>query len=243
MRRFTFYIFAAFFTFAVGCIIVFGLLYKENPKEVKTETKENLQIRLNENKTSTSLDYDLFKAQYENRFPKPVEKQIPFCEDKRILPIWNLIKNDEQFLGQGDKMFLEPNCSNMFKIFNFDLNKDGKKEIILRGDSPDLCSAVGNCGFWIFEKKGRNYRKILSSTDYTDVNEMGDQIEESKTKGYYDVLLKGHLSASDTSYEFFKFNGKKYKTSKSLVHACTVCVGDNPKWEFITWKEYENRNH
>ncbi len=124
MRRFTFYIFAAFFTFAIGCFVVFGLFWKEIPKEIKVETKVNSQILTTENKPSTSLYYDFFKSQYENRFPEPVERQEPFCKDKRILPVWNLIKKDEYFRRQSGGTFFKPNCSDMFEILNFDLNKD-----------------------------------------------------------------------------------------------------------------------
>ena len=240
MRRFTFYIFAAFFTFAIGCLIVFGYFWGTTPKEIKTETEENSQILTTENKPSTSLYYDLFKSQYENKFPEPVERQAPFCKDKRILPVWNLIQKDEYFRRQSGEDFSTPNCSDMFEFLSFDLNNDGKKEIILRGNSSDLCGGTGNCGFWIFGKMGNSYRKILSASDLVDVNEMGDQIEKIKTKGYFDILLKGHLNAADTSYAYFKFDGEKYKSVKNLVRFCS---GENEKCKLITLKEYIRHSH
>ncbi len=106
-----------------------------------------------------------------------------------------------------------------------------------------MCGAVGNCGFWIFEKKGKNYRKILSASDYVDITEMGKQITRKETKGNFDILLKGHWSASDTGYYTYKFNGQKYTETKCLVEACVICTGDNPKWKFFSCREYENRDN
>lgn len=241
MRRFTFYTFVALLTFGVGSFIAFNFFWKTQTASPKPEQKPQPEIS-DQTRSSETFSVDMTKSPVYENTSKDDERKKPFCKDKRILPVWNLIKKDDYFQRQSGGTFFKPNCSDMFEILNFDLNKDGNKEIILRGKSSDLCGAVGNCGFWIFEKKGKRYRKILSASDYVDITEMGEQITRRKTKGYFDILLKGHWSASDTGYYTYKFNGQKYTKNKCLVEACVICTGDNPKWKFMSCREYEKRN-
>ena len=237
MRRYSFYVFLTTLTFGIISFIAFKFCWKvatNSPILDKTEVStQNIIIR------PWDRPWKFADKQIQNK----EMSTKPFCSDERVLPIWKELMKDKDFKVWSERSDESFDCKDMVDVKEINLNQDNQKEILLRGKNFNLCSAVGNCGFWIYEKKNKKYRKLLYSTDYVDVSEMGDQIEKSKTKGYFDILLKGHMSASDTSYEYFKFDGKKYKTSKSLVHACTVCVGDNPKWEFMTWKEYENHSH
>lgn len=239
MRRFTFYVLVAVLAFGIGSLIAFNFYWKPQTAPQKAGQKPHLEIS-NQTRSVQTFSIDTKNLPVYENTVKDVEGKKPFCKDKRILPIWDLIKKDEYFQRQSGGTFLNPNCSDIFEILNFDLNKDGNKEIILRGNSSGLCGATGNCGFWIFEKKGKKYRKILSSSDYVDISGLGEQIQKNETNGYRNILLKGHFTASETTYQHYRFIGGKYKLLKDLIDACIVCSGENPKWKMMTWKEYEN---
>ncbi|MEK7724596.1 MAG: hypothetical protein AAB336_09635 [Acidobacteriota bacterium] len=236
MKRYTFYLLVTLLTFGIGFYFALDLFWTPN-----LQTSSSPQFLNNISK----------KTDFKSTFPKPFDpsqKQEekpnkPFCYDKNFLPIWKVLLKDKDFQEWEPISEYSLDCKDMLEIKKIDLNQDGTVEILLRGNNFNLCSPVGNCAFWIFEKRSKNYRKILYSTDYIDVSKLGQQILKTKTNGYSDILLKGHLSASDTSYRFFTFDGRKYKISKDLVEACIVCVGENPKWEMMTAKKYWNSQH
>lgn len=228
MRRFTLYSLVALVTFGISLFVAYEFYWTD--KDEFTSPAHNSLV-------------EEIKQHFPETKRESKESRKPFCQDERILPVWNLITEDEFFLEQSGGTFESPNCSDMFEVLNTDLNKDKTKEVILRAKSFDLCGAVGNCGFWIFEKKGKSYQKILSATDYADVTKMGNQIIGSRTNGYYDVLLKAHLNASDTRYSTYKFNGRNYVESKCLINCYIRGTNKNPKWEFIGCLEYQKLNN
>lgn len=248
MRRYTFYILVFLIALIIGCLL--GIRYfSESIEETQTikQTENHTKFLVKEvdgkwqlvptkeipaTKVDSTLNDEIFETQ--NKEPKK-----PFCKDKRILPVWKLLLKNEYFGERTNLTFNEPNCAKMFEVLFFDLNRDGQKEILLRGNLSDLCGATGNCGFWIFGKVGKNYRKLLSASDYVDIIKMGNQIKQRRTNGYRDILLKGHWNASETNYGHYKFINEKYKLVKDLINACFPCSGDNAKWKMITWKEYE----
>jgi hypothetical protein len=183
-------------------------------------------------------------------FSEAVEKQsdrpsVPTCLDKKILPVWNLLQRDSEFKDRfAGSRGSSADCSDMLEASFIDLNKDGEKEILLRGANFQLCSAVGNCGFWVFRKAGQSYKKILVWSDYIDITEMGDQVEKASTNGYSGLLLKGHMDASNTHYFYFRYDGQKYRQTKCMVDAYVPGsnVDGNAKWKFVTCREYE-RNY
>jgi hypothetical protein len=228
MRRFGLYILAALFTFGIGSFIAVKF-YRQlsdnsaaaSPAMVSPQRYKSADL----SKPSSEAD----------------EKgKTLFCEDKEILTIWKELINDKTFWEwqpvEGESL----NCADMVEIRQADLNEDNQKEILVRGRNISLCSPVGNCAFWIFERKGKSYKKILYSTDY--YSETPDQIKKTSTKGYSDILLKGHFSASDTTYNLYKFDGKKYRENRCSVQAYVPGTSADPQWEFISCKEYYSRN-
>lgn len=241
MHRYLFYILIAFLAFSLGLAIVF-IFSTNSPEQIKKNTKFLLteidgkwQFIPVEKLPTPQKGFSLPKVSEEQ---KKVVFRKPFCRDKRILPVWKLIQKDWYFEFRSGGKFIKPNCSDMFEVLFYDLNQDGKNEILLRGSSPDLCGAVGHCGFWIFEKKGRKYRKILSSADYVDITKMGNQIRREKTNGYHEIITKGHWNASDTRHSIFIFNGRKYIESRCLVDYYVRGTSPDPKWKFITCREH-----
>ena len=236
MRRFGFYILVALLTFGIGSLIALNLYWNLNsgsPKTIKTQIP-----------TPTFTEEKSWERPWKIPVQSIQEKEVPtkpFCNEAKILPIWNQLINDKTFKDWEVSSRDSLDCAEMLDVKKIDLNRDVQKEILLRGKNFNLCSAVGNCAFWIYEKKGKKYRKLLDSTDFGEITVMGSQVKKSKTKGYFDILLKGHMTASDTTYEFYKFDGTKYKQSKCLVETPVAGSSDNPKWEFIGCKEFFKR--
>lgn len=235
MRRFSFYILTALLTFGIGSLIA-KRFYLRN--EDKSETVEKLNNQPQKNTTSFyNFSTEQFVQTSERR---TLEKR--FCIDKRILPVWKELTKDDYFREQGS-YGESGNCSDMLEVKNIDLNQDGQKEILLRGKNFNLCSAVGNCAFWIYEKKGKRFRKILYSTDYIDITKMPNQIKKNRTNGYFNIVLKGHLNAAETNYLYYKFDGQKYKQNNCLVYTYIPGTNSNPKWKFISCREYDKRQN
>lgn len=240
MQRYTFYFLVALITFGISSFIVFNL-FISLPDEVNQSTKFEMTEINGKWKFIPVKEFTPQKPDEAYDKPKKKERQKPFCRDKKLLPVWNLLLNDEYFRERSGLLFDEPNCADMFEVLEFDLNRDGRKELLLRGKSSSLCGGTGNCGFWIFEKKGRKYRKLLTDSDFVDITEMGGQIKKSRTKGYLNIITKGHITAGNTRYSTYKFNGRRYKESKCLVDAYISGTSDNPKGEFINCKKFYKR--
>ena len=236
MNRYFFYIFAALLTFAIGSAIALNIYWSsktDSPKEFDTQTTNQPYI-----------ERKLWERPWKVSVQQTQEKEVPtkpFCNDAKILPIWNQLTKEKTFKDWEVNSSDSLNCAEMLETKEFDLNRDGQREIFLRGKNSNLCSAVGNCAFWIYEKKGGKYRELLYSTDFGEITEMGKQVRKSKTRGYFDILLKGHLTAADTTYEFYKFDSAKYKQTKCLTETPISGTSNNPKWEFIGCKEFFKR--
>jgi hypothetical protein len=252
-RRFTsqyiIYIYIALFTFSLGYFVVFSFYTNTNEKfeeyvDHKSENYTKFEVTEidGEWKLKPVKEFQNIKNinTLENPYPQDLEFRKPFCKDKRILPVWKLLQKEEYFKFQNDGQFYEPNCANMFEIFKFDLNRDGRKEIILRGKIHGLCGATGNCGLWIFGKKGGKYRELLSDEDYFHISKMGKQITNKKTKDYADILLTYRFSVSDIAYTTYKFDGQKYIESKCQVSTPNYSekTTSKLKWHFVSCKRY-----
>ena len=169
------------------------------------------------------------------------EEYKPTCDDSKIKPIWLALHKDSEFRERIDEMFEEHDCKDMFEIYRTDLNRDGRKEVLVRGAITEFCGGVGNCMFWVMQKRGRGYKILISASDYVDRSDMGGQILRKSSKGYSDILLKGHFSAAETSFSYYKFDGRRYRESKCLYELPVSYNGDEPVWGFISCKEFTRR--
>jgi hypothetical protein len=118
-----------------------------------------------------------------------------------------------------------------------DLNADGTPKILVRG-KYDLCGATGNCAFWIFAKRGKGYHKLLAASDYFEIRQLGDQIINHQTNGYRDISVKGHITASNTSYQTFQFNGRRYVESRCIAESCIMAFS---KTHTVPYKAFKLR--
>lgn len=168
----------------------------------------------------------------------PEEQEPAPCAHRILEPLWEILMKQKDFreniaIGNGGTY-----CGDIFEIAFIDVNGDREKEVFLRGRIPALCGAVGNCAFWILQKRGSKYRIILESSDYIDRNEMGEQLLRTQTRGYTDLLLKGHFSAGETSFSYYKFNGRRYVEARCLYEVPNYATEDDNDWHFITCKQF-----
>lgn len=98
---------------------------------------------------------------------------------------------------------LIPEPSRKFMVFEYDLNEDGKTEILVGLTGPYFCGS-GGCTFLLLNQEGRKVTGF-TITDYPVI------IAETKTKGWKDLILssagKNHL---------MKFNGNGYPSNPSV---------------------------
>ena len=195
-------------------------------------TEENIGVRSSEN----------FKSFESHDATTVTQGRVLSCYDPRILPIWPELKRDTEFKDRLDQRTGVMNCSELIEIEKVDLNIDGSAEFLVRGKGQHLCSAVGNCGFWIFEETKARPRILLSASDYSDIAQPGDQVLRSRTRGYSDILLKGHFSAAETGYYTYKFDGQKYAESRCVYEVPKLRREGEGSWEIITCQEFDRRN-
>lgn len=221
-----------------------GISMSLNTASVPTEKKKRIET---EPPSAASDNYDFF-ANTEPSSEKnvgPTKLQKTFCTDPEILPIWKLIRRDPEVREALDYVwssFDVSDCKEMFELKYVDLDRDGRKEILVRARTVGLCGAVGNCAFWIIKREQKQLKILLYSSDYFDITEMGRQTLSTRTNGYSDVILKGHFSAAETSYSTYKFNGRKYVERKCLYHVPNYAnprySSEDPTWHFITCKAF-----
>lgn len=240
MHRYTLYILIFFLTF--GIFSFTALKFYREPQNYLQSSSGNIISNKSDEKTAFQKMFQPIQQQ-ETKTENPTE---PFCNDKEILRVWNYLIKDKDFQEWEPNSRESLDCKEMIEIKEVDLNQDGNKEILLRGKNFNLCSPVGNCAFWIYERNGKNYRKLLHDTDYTDITELPNQIEKTKSNRYFNVVLKGHMTARDTTYNFYKFDGKKYKQSKCLVDTLIEYKDEKPIYGFMSckkfFKRWENEN-
>lgn len=235
MRRFTIYLLIGLITFTVGSFIALNIYWKAESDSPKNFAVQNNPQSAEQKKPWERLWTNTVSAN--ERQETPTE---PFCNNPKISKIWDFLQNDRDFKEWNPITADSLDCEELLEIKEIDLNRDGKTEIILRGQN-NLCSAVGNCAFWIFANDGKSYKKLLYATDYSEAEDFGNQIKTAKTNRFSDIVMKGHLTASDTTYETYKFDGKKYKQSKCLIETPVIRTSDKPKWEFVGCKEFYKR--
>lgn len=222
---------AALVTLAIGVSFVYAArsvaVFYEPRQEQATE--ENIGVTSTEN--------------FKSLLPQKITQSHALaCYDPTILPIWHELKKDKVFtdlLGSSSGVV---NCSDIIGIEKADLDGDGNEDFLVRGNSPHLCSATRDCGFWVFEEEVSQFRKLLASTDYVDVVGLEDPVQKSGSHGYSNLMLKGHRSANETTFRTYEYNGRQYVETR--------CMDEVPKYrregegtmELIPCAELERRD-
>jgi hypothetical protein len=236
MRRFALYFAVALLAFGSGSLIVIKIHWttKESitlkEKTILTETQKEKNV--GRGFGSGSAIRKLNEPEFIPKLHKPT------CSDKKLIPIWNELRKDKEFKDRQKEFYQEADCSDSIEIQRVDLNGDGQKEFIIWG-RYNFSSATGNRVVWLYEKKKGKYKQLLQSYAYNDETNKWFEVKRAKSNGYHNLLLKTHYTASETTYEFYKFNGKKYIENKCLFYSYFI---DEKKTTIMTCKEYTEQS-
>jgi hypothetical protein len=87
-----------------------------------------------------------------------------------------------------------------------ELATNGHREVLAQATDPFLCSPTGNCKAWIFRQEGDTYSVILSRGAVQTFT-----IQPTITKGFHDIVLGQHGSATEQGLTLFRFDGLAYR--------------------------------
>lgn len=213
----------------IGLVSLVAVVSSLLAEPVTVERQENIGVTSSEN--------------FKTLGPLPGrEGRVLACYDPNILPLWKELKADAQFQEWLDGTGGVINCADMVEIRKVDLNRDGQDEALVRGKGPTLCGATGNCGFWIFNKKGMKWTAILSGYDYSEYEAWDQQVvQRGSTRSYSDILLKTHHTAAETSFRTYKFDGAQYKETRCMYEIPKSNRTGEGSMELITCSEFERR--
>lgn len=108
-------------------------------------------------------------------------------------------------------------ASRKFRIYQYDLNGDGNKEIFVGLSGPYFCGS-GGCSMMLLTNKG-------DAITYFSVTNYPVAVGNTKTNNWNDLILM-----SSGKYHLMKFNGKTYPSNPSVAPAFKTIPGnDLPK--------------
>jgi hypothetical protein len=133
-----------------------------------------------------------------------LDKYISDLSEVEQSQIWQLIngsfKEGRESVSDQKKRFLAMNAGEI------SLSVRGEKQVIVQGTGDTRsCSPTGNCAVWLFTRERGKLRLILSAEAVWIV------IGESRTKGMADLTLRTHMSADDSMFDVYRWNGSKYE--------------------------------
>lgn len=215
MRRILFDLTIAFLAFGVGSFIAFKFYWKAGEKPLRNEeTKITTEIKTEGYTGRGFATVDSTKRSNETDYEPKSRKAT--CGDKKLLPIWNELKKDKEFKEREKEGFYQAgDCSELIEVERKDLDDDGQKEFIIWG-RYDFSGATGNSVIWIYEKRNGQYKQLLQSYIYKNGDEEWFEVKREKTKGYRNLLLKGHSSGYETIERYYEFDGNRYNEIKCL---------------------------
>lgn len=97
------------------------------------------------------------------------------------------------------------------------LNRETKLSLAIQGIGNCLCSATGNCEFWIYQESyNGNFRLLLHASGVQQF-----KFQRSMTNGYLDVVTYMHGSATESDISVYQFNGVQYQLKECLHRSYT----------------------
>jgi hypothetical protein len=102
-----------------------------------------------------------------------------------------------------------PTLANSVRFHEIKLDKNGTPALVIEGINSCICSPVGNCLFWIFQKRGPTYLRLLGPED-----SIGYGVLPTQSHRYFDIDVTTHASAWDTDHTVFRFDGSAYGPAK-----------------------------
>ena len=171
----------------------------------------------------------------------PAKREL-FCYDPYILPVWQEVKVDPAFNERLRVATGAVSCSEIVEIKKLDLNRDGTEEYLVRGKGEILCGGIGNCNYWIFEKKNGKIRKLLTAVHEADQYELGvDEVQKSRTRNYSDILLAARDAQNVLRFFTYRFDGNEYVQSRCMAEVPKLLRDGAGSWELMTCEEHDRR--
>ena len=98
--------------------------------------------------------------------------------------------------GQLEKAALDT------RVKTIDLNRDGTSEVVAQAMVG--CGATGNCSLWVFQKTAHGYKLLLDGFGQTFT------IQRASTKGFRDIVVAEHDSASESGLTVYRYKDGQY---------------------------------
>ena len=209
MRRYTFYLSVALFAFGIGSFVVFKFYLRTVVPTLSIE----------QSKTSESVQNYTVK----DEFPIPSDEQFLKWKMDSFKPVIKKWLKGEK-IKQKVELKRDDDWAGITEhegwVNLLDVNGDEIKELSIE----TACATVGNCKFWLFQKEGISFRKLLEVDMVSRYS-----LRKSKNKGYFDIETKSHGSATSGGMAIYKFDGNEYKINKCFGYV----------YEFVTKKNGE----
>jgi hypothetical protein len=84
----------------------------------------------------------------------------------------------------------------------------GSEQLVVRGTFP-LCGATGNCSVWIFARESERLRLLLRTGGSVFI------VSANSSQGFHDIVTGWHVSAFETGFGLYRWDGIRYKQSDS----------------------------
>lgn len=182
--------------------LVFAFLFAcQGSPEGKATPNDNTALKAPD---SAQLDTTKLTAPKEPSY-------APEISDTHTADLVRLTLKDK-FKADLDKNLVD-SLSRKFAFFSYDLNDDGKKEILVALTGPYFCGS-GGCSPLILDHQGETITQF-SVSEYPIV------VDNAKTKGWKDLFIY-----SAGAYHILKFDGRKYPSNPSVQPKLKIVPGD-----------------
>ncbi|CAN1528606.1 hypothetical protein MCETHM1_01316 [Flavobacteriaceae bacterium] len=175
-------------------------------KEIKTSesTTDTTTVVVDTSKANKMVDPDPTDTIPAERYG--INSSNPKTADLVRLTITDLFKDDlaKNIIDDYSKKFI---------FFEYDLNEDGNKEILVGFTGPYFCGS-GGCTQLLLDNQG-NVITTFSVSEYPVI------IDTHKTNGWKDLFIYG-----GGKNRIVKFDGKKYPSNPSVQPALKLTPGD-----------------
>jgi hypothetical protein len=99
------------------------------------------------------------------------------------------------------------------RIKRVSLSNGGARGLIVQGSDVCMCGATGNCDFWLLDETSGEPKLVLHA-----IGIQSFEVTKSLTLDRFNVVTRGHSSATQSWLQKFVFDGNRYRrTSCALM--------------------------
>jgi hypothetical protein len=128
-----------------------------------------------------------------------------------VTAVLNLLLEEAEKQTPATMRAVRAQLEKALKPTQTDLDGDGAPEWLVKVGLPRFCDARGNCQQYVFQRVRGEVALLLQAS--------GQRLSalESESRGYRDLVVEGHLSASETYVHEYAWNGSSYAQSQCKV--------------------------